>query len=355
MCDFCEAKWQGGDWGTPGGEVSWRFAEVGEGGGDVTGALTGAHAARTREAFDAWESVIDLDFQEVAPGEDADIVLGWGDVDGPYGVIGFARTTSLGDALIGSVIIIDDDDRWSVDRAQPSSTARGEWNFYAVMAHEIGHAIGLPHLEERTSLMHASSLAATDLTLADVRAAVALYGPARQTAGTGDDVLAGGAGEDVLRGGAGDDRLHAFGGADLLSGGRGDDRLSGGAGDDDLRGGGGRDALIGGRGADALSGGAGRDRLTGGGGEDRLDGGRGADMLRGGGGADVFVFAARGGRDVVRDWTDGRDRIELAGGGRFREIEMTREGGDLLLRWKSAEMLLEGAADERFTWLDVIA
>ncbi|MEM6439202.1 MAG: matrixin family metalloprotease [Pseudomonadota bacterium] len=353
MCDFCEAKWDGGTWGSPGGEVTWRFADPGEGGGDVTASLSGDFAARTRDAFDAWESVVDLDFRNVSRSEDADIVLGWGEVDGPYGVIGFARTSYLGETLLGSVIIMDENDRWSTDRDHDADIDRGEWNFYAVMAHEIGHAIGLPHLGDRGALMHATSLKAKDLTLADVRAGVALYGPAKGSAGRADDVLAGLARDDVLRGGAGDDSLHAFGGDDRLSGGPGADRLLGGSGADVLRGDGGRDVLRGGQGRDSLEGGNSRDLLRGDAGADRLEGGRGADDLRGGGGADVFVLSARGGKDRVRDWRDGRDKVELEGGGRFRDVEVRRDDGDLILLWRGGEMLLEDAAGSRFTALDI--
>ena len=42
-------------------------------------------------------------------------------------------------------------------------------------------------------------------------------------------------------------------------------------------------------------------------------GGAGQDMLTGGGGADVFVFGVSSGRDVIRDFQIGLDRIDLRG------------------------------------------
>ncbi|MFQ8430452.1 calcium-binding protein [Amaricoccus sp. W119] len=83
------------------------------------------------------------------------------------------------------------------------------------------------------------------------------------------------------------------GGADRLRGTLVDDRLSGRSGDD------------------RLYGNTGDDTLTGGRGDDRLVGQLGNDRLRGGVGEDTFVFNS--GRDVIEDFADGRDRIELTG------------------------------------------
>jgi Ca2+-binding RTX toxin-like protein len=68
--------------------------------------------------------------------------------------------------------------------------------------------------------------------------------------------------------------------------------------------------LSGGRGRDELDGG-GEDRLSGGRGEDRLAGDAGDDLLFGGGGADVFEFGRRDGADVVEDYADGSDLLDL--------------------------------------------
>lgn len=68
---------------------------------------------------------------------------------------------------------------------------------------------------------------------------------------------------------------------------------------------------MGGRGHDELEGGAGNDRLYGGAGRDTLEGGAGDDTLVGGRGADVFEFDFGDGQDVVRDFEDGLDRIDV--------------------------------------------
>ena len=89
---------------------------------------------------------------------------------------------------------------------------------------------------------------------------------------------------------------------DTMTGGGGNDTLQGGAGNDHLSGGLGRDLLLGGANADVLSGGSGADTLK---------GDSGNDKLTGGGGVDVFVFAAGGGADTIKDFTDALDKIDL--------------------------------------------
>ena len=72
-------------------------------------------------------------------------------------------------------------------------------------------------------------------------------------------------------------------------------------------------------GADELYGGAGNDSLVGGGGDDVLDGGTGKDTMTGGAGIDVFVLRAGDGgsaiedTDIITDFTDGTDVLELTG------------------------------------------
>ncbi|NBE05974.1 calcium-binding protein [Paragemmobacter ruber] len=130
--------------------------------------------------------------------------------------------------------------------------------------------------------------------------------------GAGDDTLDGGDNTDFLRGGAGDDSLFGQIGFDSLFGGAGDDAAFGGTLDDLLDGGAGDDTLLGESRNDTLLGAKGEDSLDGGEGNDRLDGGRGDDTLTGGTGLDVFVFAPGGGADLVTDYVDGQDRIDLA-------------------------------------------
>ena len=91
----------------------------------------------------------------------------------------------------------------------------------------------------------------------------------------------------------------------------GPDRLVGTAGDDEIRGEEGNDTLFGKGGHDILRGDEGNDSLSGGGGNDRLRGDKGDDTLTGGTGNDRFIFNLQGGDDIVTDFTDGQDRLDV--------------------------------------------
>ena len=130
----------------------------------------------------------------------------------------------------------------------------------------------------------------------------------------GANRLDGGDDDDYLLGNDGDDSLWGGAGYDLLVGGAGDDSLWGGAGNDyDLSGGAGDDQLWGGAGGDNLQGGAGDDRLSGDDGDDWLSGDAGNDRLSGGAGDDIFGFDFGHGDDIITDFTDGDDLIDLSG------------------------------------------
>ncbi|MBD0274566.1 MAG: M10 family metallopeptidase C-terminal domain-containing protein [Acetobacteraceae bacterium] len=128
---------------------------------------------------------------------------------------------------------------------------------------------------------------------------------------------------------------------DTIIGTSAEDRLDGTTGADLIRGHVGNDVLYGDGYAPGISGNGqgparyigGDDTLRGGAGDDWLSGGHGADALAGGGGADVFSFGTHvpsntnnvtpdifvldtgvgeGARDVIRDFAQGEDRIDLS-------------------------------------------
>ena len=126
-----------------------------------------------------------------------------------------------------------------------------------------------------------------------------------------DDVINGGRQVDDLRGGAGDDSIKGDSGNDLLMGQAGDDDMNGGGGGDQMMGGHGDDYMFGSAGRDTMLGNAGADELDGGKSDDTLNGGRGSDILTGGHGADTFVFGLSASTDIITDFEDGVDRIDL--------------------------------------------
>ncbi len=100
-------------------------------------------------------------------------------------------------------------------------------------------------------------------------------------------------------------------GNDIIDGSKGDDIISGRSGNDRLGGSDGNDRLLGDDGNDTLYGHWGNDSLNGGAGDDRLDGGPGQDYLYGGTGRDVFVVSDLSGQDVILDFRQGEDRLDL--------------------------------------------
>jgi len=139
------------------------------------------------------------------------------------------------------------------------------------------------------------------------------------------------------------------GGPDVLTGGPGDDVLSGLGGDDTLSGLGGADTLCGGEGNDVLLGGLGDDRLYGEGGDDTLTGGAGAD---------VFRMAPGGGSDVITDFEDGVDRIDLTAYDQAAALAAvaaaTFSAGGYTLVIGGETLRIEGLASGGFSAADVI-
>ena len=164
----------------------------------------------------------------------------------------------------------------------------------------------------------------------------------------GNDFIRGGPGSDWVEAGDGNDTIHGGdGNPDVLAGQAGDDRLIGESGNDRLWGGGGNDTLLGGAGGDsALAGGNGNDSVDGGAGDDRLLGGAGRDTLIGGPDDDTFRFNSweGGGRDLVRDYGNGDDVIELnlPKGNDGSGLSFRAEAGGTLIAGGNVEVLVLG-------------
>ena len=144
---------------------------------------------------------------------------------------------------------------------------------------------------------------------------LALEPIAAPVTGTGNaDSLEGSSMAELIEGHGGDDQLNGFESGDTLDGGAGSDMLNGGSGDD------------------SLSGGAGNDILYGGQGDDQLNGDQGNDHLTGGSGLDTFVFDTNWGTDMVGDFTDGEDMLDLSSTSlQFTDLTITQNGTDTMI------------------------
>ncbi len=98
---------------------------------------------------------------------------------------------------------------------------------------------------------------------------------------------------------------------DVIIGQAGSDKVLAGNGSDKIVAASGNDTIIGSRGKDLLDGGSGDDVLKGNKGNDTLTGGTGNDKLYGGGGKDIFYFGPDFGKDVIRDFRHGYDKVEF--------------------------------------------
>jgi hypothetical protein len=102
------------------------------------------------------------------------------------------------------------------------------------------------------------------------------------------------------------------------------------------------DKINGGDGNDIIFGFTGNDNLKGGNGNDIINGGVGRDVLSGGNGEDVFEFTAldssanKSGRDVIKDFKSGVDKIDLTG---FENILDFVSKADLLASDDASDMV----------------
>ncbi len=150
----------------------------------------------------------------------------------------------------------------------------------------------------------------------------------------GNDTVAGTTSNDIIDGQTGDDLLTGWDGNDIIDGQGGDDSLAGWNGDDTLNGGDGDDILQGGNDNEILDAGSGNDPLRGGDGDDTLRNGGGKDIFVGGNGADEFEIGTSTGAgaiaqaDVIQDFTNGDDVIQLMDNLTFGDLDISAGTGD---------------------------
>lgn len=162
----------------------------------------------------------------------------------------------------------------------------------------------------------------------------------------------------LVRGSLGTELLIAEAVGDLLLGLAGNDRLVGNTGSDLLNGGMGNDRLRGLVGNDIMTGMDGNDRLLAGKGDDVLFGGVGVDTLVTGTGRDLVVLGLGLGREIIRDFRAGQDRLGLLdslGSIDVSDLDISQRGRDTLVSYgKEALALLKGVNSDRVTASDFV-
>ena len=327
------AKWPSPGSGLSAAPVTWSLTVL-NGGTPITDT---SYIDAIDRAFDMWEAVANIDFTRQSGDADIDLYYNIRGSDGHGSSNGVLATAywSFTTATVGTINTITNSEIEFDPVDMQSTTAQF---FFQVALHEIGHSIGLDHIEDDRQIMDPIISGDLDsLGEGDIAGIQSIYGPPGSNfgdttndnidlssdtsaaqifgrggndtlrSGSGADTIVGGTGNDLASGGAGRDLLFDAFGDDTLQGGNGEDNLSslegknrfeGGAGNDAIRGGIGDDTLVGGTGDDALI----ADEQTASSlffGDDRLVGGTGNDLLEGGLGQDVFVFAANQGSDTI--------------------------------------------------------
>lgn len=103
-----------------------------------------------------------------------------------------------------------------------------------------------------------------------------------------------------------------------------------------------------------LAGHGGNDNLDGGKGDDYLAGGKGNDVLKGGSGHDTFVFEKNSGRDYVRDFENGVDKIDIRSFDHSAHMTVTQVGHDVELRIGHDVLVLEDVLVKHIDHTDFI-
>ncbi len=192
MYELEGTKWGAPTFGTPSGTINWQddLGGLPTAGGSNTGSLVTA----LNSAFNAWENVAALDFQE---GGAIDLQIGFSSFSTDSiatndQAAGTASWTISGGSLqpANATITFNSDLTWA------SSSGAGT-NFYAVALHEIGHIIGLGHVADQSEIMN-EIIFANGLGDGDIQGAQTLYGT------DGDDAPVPPSGGGGISGGGGD-------------------------------------------------------------------------------------------------------------------------------------------------------
>lgn len=175
MYELLNIKWGESTYGTESGPVTWSDdldglpVASGSNVNDLIGSL--------RAAFNAWEDVAALDFRETSG--TVDIEVGYASFsadstplnDGAAGTASWTPTSFQLNEPVNVRIEFNADYSWSPFQDSDPSTV----NFFAVALHEIGHVIGLDHVNDPSEIMN-PVVSATELGDGDKAGAQAIYG-----------------------------------------------------------------------------------------------------------------------------------------------------------------------------------
>jgi hypothetical protein len=168
--DLMGTRWGKGAMGAPGGVVTWSV--------DATIETTWVNPIAN--AFADWAQYANISFAQVAAAGDIRFTEAY--IDGPGKTLGHARTAALDDRLTGALVTIDSAEDYHVVNGYLVNTqvSKGSRSFDAMITHEIGHALGIDHLDSGVALArmnpYLNTYVVSDLTKSDIDAIQAIYG-----------------------------------------------------------------------------------------------------------------------------------------------------------------------------------
>ena len=172
-------KWGAQELGTPSGTLTW-YADLSD--LPTSSGTDSQYMAELESAFALWEEVADVTFLQVdSPGSGVDITFDVAQLEtiapellNIEDAAGLASRTLTNGSEIDTItdvdIYFDTDLTWQLDG-----------NFFKVAAHEIGHGLGLEHIDSRDEIMNATVFV-DRLGTQDISSVRTLYGEA-----SGDD------------------------------------------------------------------------------------------------------------------------------------------------------------------------
>ena len=165
-----DLKWGEQTLGTPSGTITWSADYLSNLNYNTSVFSASDFDAALMAAFDTWESVASIDFQMVASAGDSDVDILSGNIGGAAGIAQYSYTGNPGlSTILDGAITFSSSGTWS------AYVGAGGIDFYAVALHEIGHIIGLGHVNDPSEIMN--PVISTDvLGSGDIAGAQYLYG-----------------------------------------------------------------------------------------------------------------------------------------------------------------------------------